>query len=405
MKFIFTAIFIFFGSLLYAQRCGTVEYNLKNNFQIENHIFQKGSHSSIRDTLANEVIVVPIVVHVLYNNANENIADERIIAQINALNNDYRRKNADTINTPLAFKNVAADTRIVFCLAKVDPKGYATNGIIRKYTNADLFLADDQMKYSNKGGDDPWDPSKYLNIWVCSLFGRTLGYATLPGSPAAIDGIVIKNTVFGYEKGVGAPYNKGRTLTHESGHWLGLQHIWGDKVCGDDGIDDTPPQKSSSSGCPQFPKTSDCSINQYGDMFMNYMDFTDDGCMNMFTRGQKNKMRSEFAKGGLRNSFLNSDVCDGSGAQAGPLPSAKQPIGIQIYPNPTLKNIIISSASLNEVNGKSIHIYNLQGKLLITKVLQSQTTTISLDGYASGMYVIIFEDLGKKQIFKILKAN
>lgn len=404
MKIIFTAILFVFSFVSYAQRCATVEYNQKNIYPQDYLSNQKGSHNFGRDTLANEVIVVPVVIHLLYHSNSDNLSDERIMSQINALNNDYRRRNDDTINTPEPFKHLAADTRIVFCLAKVDPNGYATSGIIRKYTKEEFFLADDQMKFSSKGGDDAWDPSKYLNIWVCNLFGRTLGYATLPGSPAAIDGIVIKNAVFGYENGTSAPYNKGRTLTHESGHWLGLQHIWGDKLCGDDGIDDTPPQKSSNNGCPQFPATSDCSINQYGDMFMNYMDFTDDGCMNMFTIGQKNKMRSMFAKNGLRNSFLDNDLCDGSDAVAAPTVNPKQPLGIKIYPNPTVTNISITG-SLDEVNGRTLRIYNIQGKLLFSKVLQSQTTTIPMNNLSAGLYMVIFEGAEKNEVFKIVKSN
>ena len=220
------------------------------------------------------------------------------------MNNDYRRQNADAVNTPAPFKSVAADTRIVFCLAKVDPNGNHTSGIIRKYTKTDLFLSDDAMKFSTSGGDDIWDSKRYLNIWVCNLFGRTLGYSVMPGAPADKDGVVIQYSVFGTTPNVAAPYNKGRTVTHEVGHWLGLKHLWGDAVCGDDGIADTPTQQTNNSGCPSFPHLSSCSINFNGDMFMNFMDFTDDACMNMFTHGQKNEMRSLFALGNVEEFFI-----------------------------------------------------------------------------------------------------
>ena len=283
------------------QRCATNEYIKAKGASVESALTSGISLNGGRDTLNNEVIVIPVVVHVLYHTAIQNISDEQVLSQIRVLNNDYRRLNADTINTPFPFKNVAADTRLVFCLAKVDPNGRYTPGIIRKHTNEEVFLADDAMKFSSSGGDNAWDSKKYLNIWVCNLFGRTLGYSVYPGGPADKDGVVIKCDVFGTTANVAAPYNKGRTATHEIGHWLGLKHLWGDADCGDDGIDDTPTQQTYNNYCPSFPHTSSCSINLYGDMFMNFMDFTDDACLNMFTQGQKNRMRSTFALGEPNN--------------------------------------------------------------------------------------------------------
>ena len=228
MKFIFTIFSLtlfLYGS---AQRCLTPDYAQEhpvNNFIAKRTISLKTAN---RDTLPNEIINIPVVVHVLYNNSTQNISDAQVISQIVSLNNDFRRRNADTINTPAPFKSVAADTRIQFCLAKVDPNGKYTTGIIHKYTTETQFVADDAMKFSSQGGDDAWDASKYLNIWVCNLFGRTLGYAVLPGSPAEKDGVVIQYDVFGTIGYLTSPFNKGRTATHEIGHWLGLKHLWGD---------------------------------------------------------------------------------------------------------------------------------------------------------------------------------
>jgi hypothetical protein len=337
MKIIFTLLSFFIVYGISAQRCATAEYSKDHPINSLNMLRGSGDTTASRDTLRDEVITIPVVVHILYNTDAQNISDEQVLSQIKVLNQDYRRKNSDTVNTPDVFKSVAADTRIQFCLAKVDPQGRPTTGIIRKYTKEGQFLADDAMKFSSKGGDDAWDATHYLNLWVCNLFGRTLGYAVLPGSPAEKDGVVIKYDVFGTIGNISTQYNKGRTATHEIGHWLGLKHLWGDSLCGDDGIDDTPPQETSNSYCPVFPHLSSCSINSYGDMFMNFMDFTDDGCMNLFTQGQKAEMRSLFALGGPRNSFLNSIACDSSSAiEAGPLPEEpKQPeLKITVYPNP-----------------------------------------------------------------------
>ncbi len=333
---------------------------LSSNFIAKRTISLKTANS---DTLPNEIINIPVVVHVLYNNSTQNISDAQVISQIVSLNNDFRRRNADTINTPAPFKSVAADTRIQFCLAKVDPNGKYTTGIIHKYTTETQFVADDAMKFSSQGGDDAWDASKYLNIWVCNLFGRTLGYAVLPGSPAEKDGVVIQYDVFGTIGYLTSPFNKGRTATHEIGHWLGLKHLWGDSDCGDDGIADTPPQEGSNSGCPSFPHMSSCSINSYGDMFMDYMDFTNDACMNMFTKGQTTEMRSLFAKGGPRNSFLNSIACDSANAEGGPLPKDTGKLKITLYPNPFNSVINIASNKDNEVVGRILKLYDISGNL------------------------------------------
>jgi Pregnancy-associated plasma protein-A/Secretion system C-terminal sorting domain len=409
MRLAFTLILICFTIFVNAQRCGTPQYILQNSLA-----FTTSTTSNLRiaagtrDTLNNEVIVVPVVIHVLYNNSAQNISDQQVLSQITVLNNDYRRLNDDTVNTPEAFKKVAADTRIVFCVAKVDPNGNFTTGIIHKHTGEGFFLTDDGMKFSSSGGDDAWDSKKYLNIWVCNLFGRTLGYGVLPGSPAAKDGVVIQYDVFGTIGNVSAPFNKGRTTTHEIGHWLGLRHTWGDAVCGDDGIADTPPQQSSSSGCPTFPQLSTCSINFSGDMFMNYMDFTDDGCMNMFTQDQKNEMRSLFALGNSRNSFLNSSVCDSSLAQHGALPAdtvaIKTSIEISVYPNPFASelNITYKNASEKMISG-SIKLYDITGKIITTQTIQSQKTSINVSNLPSGIYILKVFSSDKQQVFKLIK--
>jgi hypothetical protein len=158
------------------------------------------------------------------------------------------------------------------------------------------------MKRSTKGGINPTSPTTKLNIWVCTLANGILGYAQFPGGSSATDGVVILNTAFGRTGTVRAPFNKGRTATHEVGHWLNLRHIWGDATCGSDLVNDTPTHNTANYGCPASGHRSTCSGTPV-EMTMNYMDYTDDACMYMFSLGQKSRMLATFASGSPRNTF------------------------------------------------------------------------------------------------------
>lgn len=252
------------------------------------------------------VVTIPVVVHVVYNTATQNISDAQIQSQLNILNQDFRKLNSDISLVPSVFSGLAADCEIEFCLAKRDPNGNATTGIVRKSTTVTSFSSNDNIKRNANGGSDPWNTSQYLNIWVGNLSGGLLGYAQFPGGPAATDGVVCLFTAFGNTGVAAAPFNKGRTATHEVGHWLNLRHIWGDATCGNDLVNDTPTQQTSNFGCPSFPRVT-CSNGPNGDMFMNYMDYTDDACMYMFTTGQKTRMLA--ALNTTRASLLTSLGC------------------------------------------------------------------------------------------------
>ncbi len=408
MRGFFIVIFIFGTvSCLFAQRdCGTIKYSSQYTFP------ETGKPGVLtgneRDTFPNEIITIPVVVHLLYKTSVQNISDEQIRSQIAVLNRDFRRLNTDATNTPLAFQSDAADSRIMFCLAQVSPGGYSTNGIIRKHTNKDFFLGDDAMKFSSEGGDDSWDSKKYLNIWVCTLFGRSLGYATLPGGPENRDGLVINYDVFGNMGYVRSPFDKGRTSTHEIGHWLGLKHLWGDSNCGTDDVDDTPNQLSYNFNCPAFPHITSCSTDDNGDMFMNYMDFTNDACMNMFSHGQKNKMRSLFALNGIRNSFLNSYACDSSLATGGPLPldtiaREKPKPGVKVFPNPTHQVLNIVPENGYDLKGKTCTVLNVQGKILMQQKLLSDNEKLILTSFLPGIYILRIGNESDKIILKIIK--
>ena len=234
-----------------------------------------------------------MVVHVVYNTRAENISTAQINSQIAALNKDFRATNSDKSKVPNVWKGLVADTRIQFALATTDPTGKSTSGIVRTKTTRTSFGTGDTVKSSASGGADPWPSDRYLNIWVCTLGGGLLGYAQFPGGPPATDGVVILNTAFGTRGSATAPFNLGRTVTHEIGHWLNLRHIWGDTedCSGSDFVADTPNAEGPNYGKPAFPQIS-CSNGPNGDMFMNYMDYVDDDAMFMFTPQQVARMHA-----------------------------------------------------------------------------------------------------------------
>ncbi|OIQ23569.1 GEVED domain-containing protein [Lacinutrix sp. MedPE-SW] len=257
-----------------------------------------------QNKIVGNVITLPVVVHVLYRNSTENISVAQIQSQLDVLNEDFRRTNPDADN----IWSQAADSEIEFCLATVDPNGNATTGITRKSTTRRDWGTSDDMKRSSTGGIDPWNTSEYLNMWIVpqmlSNGGTILGYAQFPGGNAATDGVVMGYNYFGRTGAVTAPFDGGRTTTHEVGHYLNLRHIWGDSNCGNDFVSDTPTHQTSNGGCP-VGQTS-CGST---DMVQNYMDYTNDSCMNLFTLGQKNRMRAVLAAGGARRSLALSDKC------------------------------------------------------------------------------------------------
>ncbi|MGI4739103.1 MAG: GEVED domain-containing protein [Janthinobacterium lividum] len=256
-------------------------------------------------TTSGVIVTIPVVVHVLYNTAAQDITDAQVQSQIKVLNDDFHKLNADLSKVPAAFAPLIGDAGVQFVLAKQDPSGGATTGIVHKGTPALSFDSSDKMKYSSSGGDDAWPAASYLNLWCCNLGGGLLGYAQFPGGAPATDGVVILYSAFGSGGSAVAPYGLGRTATHEVGHWLNLRHIWGDARCGNDQVADTPTQQTSNYGCPTFPHVT-CSNGTNGDMFMNYMDYTDDACMQMFSSAQGDRMDALFASGGTRVSLLTS---------------------------------------------------------------------------------------------------
>lgn len=245
------------------------------------------------EVLSGDVMTIPVVVNVLYATAAQNISQAQIQSQIDVLNADFAASNTDYSLTPATFQSArSGDTKIRFVLDQV----------IRKATNRTSFRTDDGMKKSSKGGINPTSPATKLNLWVCNLSGGILGYAQFPGGSLSTDGVVIDDNATGKTGSAAAPYGMGRTATHEVGHWLNLRHIWGDATCGNDFVNDTPLHQTSNGGCPTFPKYGSCS-STVPMMTMNYMDYTYDACMYMFTTGQSTRMAATYAVGGPRASF------------------------------------------------------------------------------------------------------
>lgn len=229
------------------------------------------------------IVTIRTIVHVVFKTAEQNISDAQVKSQIAVLNRDFRATNADKSKVPAPWKGLVADSRIQFKLTRVT----------RTQTTVAAFSHDDKMKKASTGGIAPITPKTHLNIWVCALGGGLLGYAQFPGGPTSTDGVVINFRAFGTSGTAQAPFNKGRTATHEVGHYFNLRHIWGDTpdCSGSDLVADTPNCAGPNFGEPAFP-TITCGNGPNGDMFVNYMDYTDDAAMFMFTAQQVLRMRA-----------------------------------------------------------------------------------------------------------------
>ena len=349
--------------------------------QTQKFLKEKATNQSANQR-TNAIITIPVVVHVVYNTASQNISMAQIQSQIDVLNEDYRKLNADNANTPAIYAGLAADAQIQFVLAKRDPNGNPTNGVTRTSTKTKSFSTNDAIKKTSTGGHDPWPTNQYLNFWTApklSSMGQSLlGYGQFPGGPAATDGVVMAYAAFGsrakYSGGVYYQgYDLGRTTTHEVGHYLNLRHIWGDATCGNDLVSDTPTQQTSNYGCPTFPKIT-CSNT--GDMSMNFMDYTDDPCMYMFTTGQANRMAAVLAPGGFHYSLTTSLGAQapgtaittdptGSTATNGSVENFYKALNIApatVFPNPVKSDMNVSYSVTAELANVSVEIYDMMGK-------------------------------------------
>ena len=324
MRHLILLAILFVGLPVYAQRhCATEEMWAQEVLQnpelakarkaIDKHCEQYRRPEEILN-----IITIPVVFHIVHNGESvglgTNISDAAIYAQLEQMNDDFSLMNTDANLIPAEFSGLASNTMIQFCLAQRSPDCLPTDGIHR-YNGMQADWSRTQIQSTLKPATI-WDRNQYLNIWTvkfAAVEGGLLGYAQFPGGGASTDGVVVLyssvgslDVPFG-----GSNFDRGRTMTHEVGHWLNLRHIWGDATCGDDQVADTPVHETDNGGCPAYPHVNTtCSPgNPYSEMTMNYMDYVDDLCMHMFSHGQGDRMYAVLDVGGPRESLAASEGC------------------------------------------------------------------------------------------------
>ena len=393
--FIIVVIFLGNISALGQQKYGSCDFQtrlsqeLVNNPELLNQFkeFETLSKDPVNQSNLSSPIVIPLVVHVLFNTPSENVPDSQILKMVLVLNQDLGRYNSDTANTPAAFKPLAASTNIQFCMAAQDTLGNAISGIDHVFTNTVQFPNPFQMRNPSFGGVSAWNTDKYFNIWVGNAAGwngvNSVGYSINPANHSYWGLFADFNYVRQIQLGDTSNIS-GRSITHTLGHCFNLFHPFTNTLCYDpDSVSDTPIEQYEASGCPSFPLLDACTFNFPGVMFMNFMDYAAEPCVNMFTIGQATRMQNSIAF--YFPLLLTSTACLPVGINNSDLIN-----NIILKPNPFINFLTINSKNLLI----SIEIFDKLGNYLLSKtILQQDDRELNMDlsNLSSGIYFIKFK--------------
>ena len=414
-------LFILFSNLVYAQKHEPCAYDFATEMMEKKYpgykeavtkTIQKAKAKGLESRNSNMVYKVPVVIHIVWKEAEENLTDELIASQMEVLNEDYRRLNPNANETRAIFEDVVGDPMIEFELVET----------VRTQTGNEFSLdfltgaLPDNVKSSSSGGSDAWDTESYLNIWICKIqpiqigglnLGQLLGYAYPPAgldnwpegvnapSPE-LEGVVLdyrtigRDSPFTIDPGLGMEIQlHGRAATHEVGHYLGLLHIWGiqedpfgvDDTCdSDDGMDDTPNAGSQSAfDCDHTRNTCNSGTDDMLDMVENFMDYSNEACQNSFTNDQIATMRGVLE--GPRCALVG--LCDPTSTT-----DTNLDLEIDIFPNPA-KDFIYVNSEREELKIISYSIYSYEGKEIRTQQIINQQL-LNIANLSSGVYYIRF---------------
>jgi hypothetical protein len=364
------------------EKCGTVQHLeqqfqqhplLRKRFEEKRIEFSRtiSTRGQIKARQLNSTVYIPVVFHIVLDIPNL-VTDDQVQAVLDTLNKDFSGANADSVKIPSYFKPLFGKSAIQFSLARRTPDGDPTTGIERIITSKTSFGLDDGVKHSYSGGVASWNTSKYLNFWICPLAGGLLGYGTIPedGTPPSDEGVVIEYRSL--PGGSLTAFNGGKTLTHEVGHFFNLYHIWGDddgSCTGSDDVGDTPNQADATSGCPTGVLLDKCTPAGDGVMYQNYMDYSDDPCLVMFTNGQVDRMESALTF--YRSSLMSSN---------GSLPVILGNYDVQLRSVNQPFQRICGSAFTPQVTIKNRGLQNLTSVQINTQIDNGPVTTYPWKG-------------------------
>ncbi len=405
-KILFLLLFLGFNSFSQKTRicgnavCDSIAKLSNPSFELRKIKYEQALENLIlkqqNARITSEIIRIPVVVHVIHNQSSNNIvgnniSDEQIYSQIKVLNEDYRRKSGS-----LGFNSnpIGADVEIEFFLANIDPSGKPSSGITRNFNSKSTYNILNDLDREIMSGLSYWDSNKYLNIWVAALSSGYIGYGEFPYAETVegleteaqenLDGVYIDYTTFGKKIGSNTKglYSFGRTATHEIGHWLGLYHTWGDERCGTDYVADTPQAVAANGGSVCKDVFSTCAGTRTRNLTEDYMDYSPDSCMNIFTAGQKQRIRAALDLSKRRRRVVNFAKFQ--------LPASAN-LQVLLFPNPTTIDKIQVQILLPDFQDFDIKLQDLFGREVYSETfidLPSTIVTLKPKDLSAGNYIL-----------------